>query len=127
MCVYVCEESTALEHRFYDKVNIAADCSLCFQDFQLTELSDIVSFMCYRSFHSSFTVAAIFLNHVLIQVTARCRATPPLKRMHEGRFNMEYTICHMVFLEFALLIRGSLLCSFTVSLPDGKGGHTSLH
>ena len=65
---FVCvrEESTALEHRFYDKVSIAADCSLHFQDFQLTELSDVVSFMSYRSFRSSFAVATTFLNHVLI-------------------------------------------------------------
>ena len=49
VCVCVCEESTALEHRFYDKVSIAADCLLRFQDFQLTELSDVVSFMSHFS------------------------------------------------------------------------------
>ena len=79
LCVCVCEVSTALEHRFYDKVSIAADCSLCFQDFQLIELSD-VSFTSYRSFHSSFTVVAIFLNHVLIRATT------------QGRFDMEHTM-----------------------------------
>ena len=108
--VCVCEESTALEHRFYNKVSIAADCLLRFQDFQLTELSDVVSFMSYRSFCSSLTVAAIFLNHILIRATTWSHCTASQAHM-QGRFNMECTICHMVFLEFALLVRGSLLCS----------------
>ena len=54
LCVCVSEASTVLEHRFYDNVNIAADCLLRFQDFQLTELSDVVSFMVFSFiFHGS--------------------------------------------------------------------------
>ena len=81
VCVCVCEESTDLVHRFYDKVSIAADCSLRFQDFQLTELSN-VSFTSYRSFRSSFMVAAVFLNHVLIQATARARLRRAASQAH---------------------------------------------
>ena len=66
VCVYVCvcEESTALQHRFYDEVrSIAPDCSLRFQDFQLTELSDVISFTSYRYFRSSSMIAANFTTY----------------------------------------------------------------
>ena len=44
VCVCVCVECTAQEQSLYDKLSIAADFSLCFRDFQLTELSEVVSF-----------------------------------------------------------------------------------
>ena len=109
VCVSVCEESTASEHRFYDKVSIVADCSLRFQDFQLTELSD-VSFTSYRSFCSFFTVVAIFLNHALIWATMRGHAVPPFKRMHKADSIWSAPYATWCFLNL-LHVRGLLLCS----------------
>ena len=103
VCVCVCEESTALEHRFYDKVSIAADCLLRFQNFPLIELSD-VSFTSYRSFCSSITVAALFLNHVLIQATACSCAAPPLKRMHKTDSIWSAPYATWCFLNLLLLL-----------------------
>ena len=95
VCVYVCEESTALKHRFYDKVSIAADCLLHFQDFQLTELSDVVYFTSWRSFRSSFMVVAIFLNHILIWAIVCGCAAPPLKHMRAHTRQIRYGAYHM--------------------------------
>ena len=50
VCVCVCEESTAQEQSLYDKLCTATDSSLEFRDFQLTELSEVLSFTSYRPF-----------------------------------------------------------------------------
>ena len=63
VCVCVCVASIAQEQSLYDKLSIAADFSLRFQDFQLTELSEVVSFTSYRPFRTFFEVATIFFLH----------------------------------------------------------------
>ena len=45
----------------------------------------------------------------------------------QGRFDMERTICHVVFLEFALLVRGLLLCSIQFLYLTEKGGRSYKH
>ena len=70
------------------------DFSLRFHDFQLTELSGVVSFTSYRPFRSFFEVAAIFLHDEL----------PRAQYTHaQPRFYMEHTISHVAFPEFVLL------------------------
>ena len=97
LCVCECVESTAQEQSLYDKLSIAADVSLHFQDFQLTELSEVVSFTSYRPFRSFFEVVAILFHNELPRA--------PYVHVQAG-FYMECTISHVAFLKFRGGYRG---------------------
>ena len=105
MCVRVCvcDESTAQEQSLYDKLNIATDFLLGFRDFQLTLLSEVVSFTGYRPFCSFFELAAIFLYDELPRAS--------YAHMQAG-FCMECTICHVAFLEFVLILSRRIVVGF---------------
>ena len=115
MCVCVCEESTAQEQSLYDKLSIAADFLLHFRDFQLTELSEVISFTSYRPFRSFFEVAAIFLHDELPHA--------PYAHAQAG-FYMKRTISHMEFVELKDC-RWVPFCAY-ILYPDRSGGRELL-
>ena len=80
VCVSVCVESTAQEQILYNKLSIAADFLIRFRDFQLTELSEVVSFTSNRPFRSLFEAAAIFLHDELPRTMYSVRARASLIR-----------------------------------------------
>ena len=112
MCVCVCVMTLLLKNKVIRQT--AADFSLCFRDFQLTDLSEVVSFMSYRHFRSFFEVAAIFLHDELPHA--------PYAHVQAGMY-MEHTVYaswRFSSLRYSRLQGSLLFC------PDRSGGHDLL-
>ena len=67
MCVCVCRVYCSRTKFIRQTISVPADFSLRFQDFQLTKLSEVVSFTSSRPSRSFFEVAAILLHDKLLR------------------------------------------------------------